>query len=100
MKCVFLVIFQFLKNNSDIFTIDDVGTVSIKQIKDEAKGETQDLSDAAIVVQSTSGKTDDDGEVNDNLPSIAEAALKIEEPFNSATANDNDNPAKTAKPMR
>ena len=88
-----------MKNNYDIFTIDDVGTVSIKQSKDEAKGESQELSDTALVVQSTSGNTND-GEVDeDNLPSIAEAALKIDEARTSHHASTNDK-TKAAKPKK
>jgi len=70
--------------------------------KEEASGGTHNSSDAALVVQSTSdNKTD--SEVNENsLPSIAEAALKLEEPSNSGvtTSNDNDNQIKTDKQKR
>ena len=97
----FLVIFQFLKNNSNVFTIDDVGTVSINQTdsKNEARGETQHSGDAALVVQSSSDNTTD-GKVNENSqPSTAEAALELEEPSNGTTSS-NDNQAKAAKQKR
>jgi len=79
-----------------------VGTVSINQTdtKDEARGEAQDSGDVALVVQSLSDNTND-GEVNENsLPSIAEAALKFEEPSNGATSNNNGNQAKATKQKR
>ena len=79
-----------------------MGTVSINQTdsKNEARGETQHSGDAALVVQSSSDNTTN-GKVNENSqPSIAEAALKLEEPSNGATSNNNDNQAKAAEQKR
>lgn len=75
-----------MKSNSDKFSIDDVGIVSIcESNKDGADKEKE--SDIASVVQSTSG---DSGGIDANeadLPLVAEASLKIDELSNKTTAD-------------
>ena len=63
-----------------MFSIDDVGTVSFVQ-RDNARKEKE--SGVASVVQSTSGDSGSVEANETNLPLIAEAALKIDEPSNS-----------------
>lgn len=85
-----------MKSNSDVFAIDDVGTVSITAHNNEGNGARKEKEyNGAIVVQSTSGDTGNI-EVNEsNLPLIAEAALKINEP--SSTISSTGNSKQTTK---
>lgn len=68
-----------MKSNSELFSIDDVGTVILAQhdIGDGARKEKDD--NRASVVQSTSGDTGNVEANESNLPLMAAASLNINE---------------------
>lgn len=69
-----------MKSNSDLFSIDDVGTVSLVQRDNSEDGARKVKEDGvANVVQSMSGDTGSVESNETNLPLMAEEALKIDE---------------------
>ena len=89
-----------MKSYSDIFSIDDVGMVSLVQCGNKDGVRKEKENGIASVMQSMSGDTDGVEANETNLSMMAEAALKINELSNPSTDSPSSVSTSKQKPKK